>query len=1454
MSLMKRSKEGELVILNTDKSNKLAVTTLEIYEEMGQVHTSKDREVEEEEVRQVQRTLNGHMSMTLKFLKAGNSWNHQDRIRSTTINHSEAVSPMYLLVKDHKGAKNGVLPTRPVVSGCANMGVHLSNILADIVESLANGMTDSPEMLNSEDMSARADIHNEQANLQKLREEIAADMNIPVEQVRMAEELILVGSDGVQLFPNLEVEETVSLIREELMESEVTFDDIDNDELLKYLAMNCTEEQVEMEGLTDIVPSRKYVYGRRPGITSEEALAPKQETDEKSKWTFTGKREPTKQEQKKALSLALSIAIRASFQNYVYTFGGKRFIQLFGGPIGSRLTMACARIVMGRWGKRVRQLLSDSNVRLLLEGIYVDDARHLLRVQHTDWIWSKQEMKFITDENAKRNSDIKCRRDHTVRQIKLMMNSILKNIRFTVELEQDFENGYLATLDMEFRILECGTLDYRFYEKPMSSETTIPEGAAISESQKRAILVNEIARRLLNIRESDDQDRVNKTIDIYVDKLRRSGYKDTKIIDIVKGGIVLHERRVEDAKREGRNVHRLSKDTTEARFMKKLTGKENWFRKRKNIKQVSELSSRVVRRQSPAGTDGRKELEYTGLMFVVMTRGSKLIKSLKEIDDSLSQVTGNKTRFVERAGRQLGELLTKADPWEGGPCHKKNCKVCPGEGVGKCGIRNIIYKNSCIECREKGKRSEYIGESARCMRERRAEHEDDREDRPDKSHMRLHELQEHEGRTVEFQMSLVKRAKSSMERQVGECIRIRLANKREVEVLNLKDEYNRCLLPELSVKEQLKSAEEEGEQESKRKNGNLNTIQSKKIKRFHNDISKRKINTEEEHAVLTEEVPTFRGLKKWKGQVNNPDVDPIPTTPTPPRHEDPCATPLTGQAPPAPPTPAPPPLPLHITAKTSVTESVDTIGVQEEVQDQGHGSQGDYKGLISIAPMISNLELPINLNNSDSNTDSNIHQQDNFTPTDLKDLSSANIKANLTANDNFEAILEANFEANEPANNLSYTHTDNKQVQVQVTNQAKYTPLEGDIEAKDKLINKFPPLKFESEVVTASNTPSLSGTDGQNSLELEMGDMTSRVDMTVADKSVKSRESSTVEYGTSTESNFISSRTGVNKVTDSLGELVDLGDLEGLEEETELEQIDTEVEREVEESKVESEEKVRSNEGNRSNKKNYEKSKKNTKQCKTPKKTIKSKTTNIKTKQKTQNFKNNLLNYITRTPKLDLPANQAFDGRNPNESPSPHSATVNGPIGSQESMSRDPIRTVIGQEKVDGRLELDGHKYNAKNDKLMLQVSTKTEPDILSTKNLTKSKLTEKKIAKNEAQIDAKFSSSRTSSKYKQQRSENKSKLEKAINKGQISIKNYTFKRENLEQKLGSEQKSSACFSVIGVEKSLGNCQKSDKTIPTPKPQCSLMIDIDKTHNLLKKDQRNSEVSHNQKVNFEEHN
>ena len=169
---------------------------------------------------------------------------------------------------------------------------------------------------------------------------------------------------------------------------------------------------------------------------------------------------------------------------------------------------------------------------------------------------------------------------------------------------------------------------------------------------------------------------------------------------------------------------------------------------------------------------------------------------------------------MERAGTKLRFLLWTSDPWSKSKCQSIKCLICtnPFNSSFSCRKRNVSYKTYCLRCAEEAGADEktlksnvnnsikfYFGETFRDAYTRGAEHLSDYVGQTDDSHMFKHLTDSHPGsspRDVKFGMSVVRKHKSSFERQIFENVLIfRDGNN----VLNSKSEFNRCQIPRLSV-------------------------------------------------------------------------------------------------------------------------------------------------------------------------------------------------------------------------------------------------------------------------------------------------------------------------------------------------------------------------------------------------------------------------------------------------------------------------------------------------------------------------------------------------------------------------------------------------------------------------------------------------------------------------------
>ena len=144
--------------------------------------------------------------------------------------------------------------------------------------------------------------------------------------------------------------------------------------------------------------------------------------------------------------------------------------------------------------------------------------------------------------------------------------------------------------------------------------------------------------------------------------------------------------------------------------------------------------------------DKKEELnklpEEITVLFIPTTPDEKLTKILMKEEEKIRILMPGKTRFIERAGNKILHQLTMTKPWDKKTCSRRSCLTCAGDDKGKCRSTNILYQNTCMVCKNNGKKTIYIGESGRSNHERQKEHLNDWRTADQGSHMNSH-LQDH---------------------------------------------------------------------------------------------------------------------------------------------------------------------------------------------------------------------------------------------------------------------------------------------------------------------------------------------------------------------------------------------------------------------------------------------------------------------------------------------------------------------------------------------------------------------------------------------------------------------------------------------------------------------------------------------------------------------------------------
>ena len=249
-------------------------------------------------------------------------------------------------------------------------------------------------------------------------------------------------------------------------------------------------------------------------------------------------------------------------------------------------------------------------------------------------------------------------------------------------------------------------ISYSYFQKSMKTPLVIGAASAVSEHQKFSILSIEVIRRMSNMSESRTQAERTAVVDQFSKELKNSGYTRSKAREIIVCGLLGLERKRKRRKREGQKFHRRAKNTLSQRTVKKLTGKQSWYKlkqsdkieetdKRKEYRE--RIESKKLEKIQKDGTQ-MKQSDPKAVIFVPYTPNSALAKELRLVEESMESLTGTRIKIVEKTGIQLKRILVKTNPWAGSDCKRDDCLICQtreeaGEGKGMtCWKRNILYE------------------------------------------------------------------------------------------------------------------------------------------------------------------------------------------------------------------------------------------------------------------------------------------------------------------------------------------------------------------------------------------------------------------------------------------------------------------------------------------------------------------------------------------------------------------------------------------------------------------------------------------------------------------------------------------------------------------------------------------------------------------------------------------
>ena len=163
-SLMQRVSKVEILVMKTDKSGKMSVTTRDKYLEMGKEHVGDDEEIGRVKIVETDKVLNEHSAAWCSIWSTGRDHEHQDRVLHSKTSKSENRANLYLMHKDHKKEND---KTRPVGTANSSNTRAFANSVSDLLESVAASGDDKFEVISSEDLLHHTKESNRQVKENK---------------------------------------------------------------------------------------------------------------------------------------------------------------------------------------------------------------------------------------------------------------------------------------------------------------------------------------------------------------------------------------------------------------------------------------------------------------------------------------------------------------------------------------------------------------------------------------------------------------------------------------------------------------------------------------------------------------------------------------------------------------------------------------------------------------------------------------------------------------------------------------------------------------------------------------------------------------------------------------------------------------------------------------------------------------------------------------------------------------------------------------------------------------------------------------------------------------------------------------------------------------------------------------------------------------------------------------
>ena len=295
-------------------------------------------------------------------------------------------------------------------------------------------------------------------------------------------------------------------------------------------------QELEDWRLGDVTSTRVSKNGKKPGITTPEVL---NRGDKVIPKFVPPVRQPTPDEKRLMVSIALKRLVLASLKNHIFSFNGKIYHQTSGGAIGDRLVGVLGDIMGSFWCGDFLDKLKESQIIPKVKKLYVDDKTLVLRPVPLGARFRNDRVEIIEEEIENDRTipdDLR-----TARILKEVGDSICPFIKVSVDCPSNHEDGFLPILDLKTRIV-MNKVEYRFFKKKMSNRMTIMASSELPPNVKRATMTNEVLRRLRNTKRGLPWSVFADIISEFSNDMRHMGYGESFRAKVIQAALTGYRR------------------------------------------------------------------------------------------------------------------------------------------------------------------------------------------------------------------------------------------------------------------------------------------------------------------------------------------------------------------------------------------------------------------------------------------------------------------------------------------------------------------------------------------------------------------------------------------------------------------------------------------------------------------------------------------------------------------------------------------------------------------------------------------------------------------------------------------------------------------------------------------------------------------------------------------------